>query len=133
MDFGNIDLDAIGDILSTLSDEDVENLSKMATQLFGSDGEKTGDSEENGPKRKDSNGGEKKGRADSFGFQDMPFDTESMMRIFSLMNKLKNQPEDNRVRLLYALKPMLSPERRHKVDQAAQMIKIMSLLTLLKE
>ena len=132
MDFGNIDFDTVGDILSTLSDEDVENLSKMASQFFGTAEEKT-KGEKNESKEQNGNGSEKTGKEGFSGFQDMPFDTESMMRIFSLMNKLKNQPEDNRVRLLYALKPMLSPERRHKVDQAAQMIKIMSLLPLLKE
>ena len=132
MEPGNIDFDAIGDILSTLSDEDVENLSKMASQFFGGGEEKTKD--EKSEKRENSGkSSDKKGKEGFSGFQDMPFAAESMTKIFSLMNKLKNQPEDNRVRLLYALRPMLSPERRHKVDQAAQMIKIMSLLPLLKE
>lgn len=124
----NLDLGAVQDILSTLSDEDVENLSAMAFQLFsntsgeGSKSENSSDSSQHTEEHR------------SFPFTgEIPLDADTVMRLFSLINKLKNQPEDDRVRLLYALKPMLSPNRRHKVEQAAQIIKLLSLLTLLNE
>lgn len=121
MDLSDLNFDAVSDILSTLSENDVENLTKMASQMFSSS---------------DSGGGEdKKGKSENEKnpFGEMPFDMESMTKVFSLMNKLKNQPEDPRVKLLWALKPMLTEKRRHKVDEAVQMLKLMTILPLLRE
>lgn len=124
MDFSDFNLDAVNDILSTLSEEDVENLSKMASQIFSSQ------STEKEEKQRE----EKTEKASSnFNIGDMPFDPDSLMKIMSLLNKLKNQPEDQRVKLLYALRPMLTEKRRHKVDQAVQMMRIMAILPLLRE
>lgn len=124
MDFSDFNLDAVNDILSTLSQSDVENLSKMAAQMFASQNADSGQS-----KKEE---GEEKAKG-GFSFDDIPFDPDSMMKIFNLMNKLKKQPEDQRVKLLYALRPMLTERRRHKVDEAVQMMKIMAILPLLRE
>lgn len=57
-------------------------------------------------------------------------DVNSIMKI---MNLLKNGGESNRANLLLALKPMLSDDRRNKVDSAVKLLKIIELLPILKE
>jgi len=125
MDLGDIDLSKVSEILSTLSDEDVEKLNGMAAEMFGSDAFGTGNKSE-----KQSSD---RGKGNSFPFGDMPFDGESMAKIMRLMNKLRNQPEDQRIKLLNTLRPMLSQERRSKVDEAVQILKIMSIIPLLRD
>lgn len=53
-----------------------------------------------------------------------------IMRVMSL---LQNRKEDDRVKLLMALKPHLSEERRVRVDKAVSMLKVASIIPLLKE
>ena len=127
MDLGDIDFSKVGEILSTLSEEDVENLSSMAAGIFGADASVGGDKKE---KRNNDKG---KGAGTGFSFGEMPFDGESMAKIMRFMNKLKNQPEDQRIKLLNTLRPMLSEGRRGKVDEAVQILKIMSIIPLLRD
>ena len=46
---------------------------------------------------------------------------------------LREQPEDDRTRLLLALKPHLSEERRARVDRAVRMLQLLRLAPLLQE
>ena len=55
---------------------------------------------------------------------------QNIMRIAGLLN---NKKEDSRVHLLLALKPHLSEERGQRIDKAVSMLKIASLLPILKE
>ncbi|MGI6268938.1 MAG: hypothetical protein ACOYKJ_00155 [Candidatus Howiella sp.] len=48
-------------------------------------------------------------------------------------NILKSAQEDDRARLLLALRPLLSPERQERVDKAVKLMKILQILPLLKE
>lgn len=48
-------------------------------------------------------------------------------------NLLRSNHEDDRTRLLMALRPMLSPERQSRVDKAVKLLKLAELLPLLKE
>ena len=125
MDLGDIDLNKVNEMLSALSDEDVENLSTMAAEMFGSGASGDGNKKERHQSEK--------GQGNSFPFGDIPFDGESMAKIMRLLNKLRNQPEDQRIKLLNTLKPMLSQERRSKVDEAVQILKIMSIIPLLRD
>lgn len=113
---GGITPDAINDILASLSPSDMENISKLASEFFAADTQK----EKEEPKEQTS----------SFPFN---IDMETVMKIASVMNKLGSQPEDPRCRLLRDLKPMLSAERRKKVDSAIQMLQMMSLLPIIRE
>ena len=62
---------------------------------------------------------------------DMPdFDIGAMMNI---MGKLGSVGEDNRSRLLLALKPHLSEKRQGRVDTAVKLLKLISLAPLLKD
>ena len=60
---------------------------------------------------------------------DMP-DVAAIMRV---VNLLKNQGNDNRSGLLMALKPHLSSERQGRVDKAVKILKLVSLMPILRE
>lgn len=54
-------------------------------------------------------------------------------KIMGLMSAFNSQKSDRRSELLLALKPHLSSERRERVDKAVKLLKIVSLLPVLKE
>ena len=60
-------------------------------------------------------------------------EADDIKRVMSLITRFKNQGEDNRTRLLLALKPILSEERARRVDGAVKLLKLIQLLPLLKE
>lgn len=59
--------------------------------------------------------------------------SDELKRVMSLVSRFKNQGEDNRTRLLLALKPILSEERARRIDGAVKLLKLIQLLPLLKE
>lgn len=115
MELGDINLETIGDMLSSLSDEEMENITKLASDMFSGAKQSSGDNE--------------KGRES----KSAPFDMETVMKMASVLGKLGSQPEDPACKLLRDLKPMLSPARRPKVDKAIQMLRIVSLMPLIRE
>ena len=58
-------------------------------------------------------------------------DPEILIKMFALFETF-NQPDDNE-RFLLALKPLLREENRVKVDSAIRLLKLFSLLPLLKD
>lgn len=58
-------------------------------------------------------------------------DPEMLLKMFSLFETL-NQPGDNE-KFLLALKPLLREENRPKIDSAIRLLKLFSLLPILKE
>ena len=54
-------------------------------------------------------------------------------KIMGLMSAFNNQRKDHRSDLLLALKPHLSTERQERVDKAVKLLKIVSMLPVLKE
>lgn len=58
-------------------------------------------------------------------------DPEMLIKMFALFETF-NQPDDNE-RFLLALKPLLREENRVKVDSAIRLLKLFSLLPLLKD
>ena len=112
MDLGSLNLDNIENIINSMSQKDIEELSSLASQFFSD----TKDSRK--PKQENNN-------------ETIDFDT--ITRIASVIGRLSSQPRDPGCELLAALKPMLSPERQHKADEAIKMMQIISLLPLLKD
>ena len=53
--------------------------------------------------------------------------------IMNVLKLLKNSGTDNRSNLLMALKPHLAPERRERVDKAVKILKLVSLVPILKQ
>ena len=66
------------------------------------------------------------------GGEGMP-DPEQLNMLLGLFSKLKNNNDDNASRLLIALKPHLSGDRRERVDSALKILKLLELLPLIKE
>lgn len=58
------------------------------------------------------------------------FDLAAVARMMSL---LKNRGDDDRVRLLLALRPHLSEEKQRRVDSAVKMLKLLDMAPLLRE
>lgn len=98
-------------IAALLSDPDaLENIRNMAGSLFGS-----------APDTQDelAKGGT------------MP--DIDMGKLVGVLSQLKNSGEDNRTRLLLALRPHLSARRQERVDRAVKILKILDMLPLLQE
>lgn len=66
-------------------------------------------------------------------FGDGAFDAAQIAKIVSVMSRIKNTASDTRSNLLTALKPMLSPPKREKVDTAIKFLKLIDMLPLLRE
>ena len=111
MDLGSLNLEGIENIINSMSQKDIEDLSAMASQFFEGTGKsaKADESSDNG------------------------IDLETITKIASVISKISSQPQDPGCQLLMSLKPMLSPERRHKADEAIKMMQLISLLPLLKD
>lgn len=58
-------------------------------------------------------------------------DMASVAKVMSLLKS--NRQDDKRIKLLYALKPNLSPEKQEKVDSAIKILKLIELAPLLGE
>ncbi|MBQ2842091.1 MAG: hypothetical protein IJE72_03550 [Clostridia bacterium] len=108
-------MDSINDILSSLTDEDMENLRAAAENLF---------SQDNGSKEQSSDPG-----FSMPDFSDLLGNAQMIAKISSIMGAMNKK--DDRTRLIEALKPLLSEKRRRKADEAMQMMKLMDLLPLI--
>ncbi|MBO4692863.1 MAG: hypothetical protein J5659_00505 [Clostridia bacterium] len=75
------------------------------------------------------NGNEQHENSDNPSF----FDSADIGKIMGIVGKLQKKENDNRTKLLLALKPHLSPLRREKVDSAVKLLKLIEALPLLKE
>lgn len=106
-----MNFDDIGSILSSLSEEEMGNLSDMAQQFMGGDG------------------GNSEAAADPFG----GIDPQMIARLLELMPLLQSKGDDERTRLIAALKPLLSPQRRKKADEAIQLMRLMDMLPIIEK
>ncbi len=102
-------------ILSSLSDDDIANLSRAADEIFGSS-----QAQENEQKQEPS-------QDDFFG----GLDPAVLAKLMQLLPLLKSGGENEKTRLICALKPLLSPPRRKKADEAIEMMRLMEILPLL--
>ncbi len=67
-----------------------------------------------------------------FGGFSLP-DNFDIGKIMGLMSALSNNKQDERSRLLLALKPHLSEPRQQKVDRAVKLLKLASLIPIIME
>ena len=58
-------------------------------------------------------------------------DATQLMKLMPMLGSLKQ--EDDTTRLLDAMRPFLSEERRQKLDRAKRLIKVMKLMPLIKD
>lgn len=111
MDLGSLNFEGIENLINSMSQSDIEELSSLAGEFFSD-------------KNKNDRAGDNTNQGVDF---------ETITKIASVMSKLSSMPKDPACELLTALKPMLSPERRHKADEAIKMMQLLSLLPLLGE
>ena len=105
----------IGDILSSLTPDDIKNLKETADAVFGSESKKQ-ETENHCP----------------CGFDFGRIDPEMFSRLSSIISAM-NSDGGKRCRLIEALKPNLSPPRQKKADEAMQILKLMEILPLIAE
>lgn len=60
-------------------------------------------------------------------------DTADIGRIMSIIGSLQKSGNDNRTKLLLALKPHLTGKRREKIDSAIKLLRLIEALPLLKQ
>jgi hypothetical protein len=111
-------MDSINDILSSLTDEDMENLRAAAENLFSSKEEKESEPPPSGSSSMPD-------------FSSILGNAQMMAKISSIMGAMNKK--DDRTRLIEALKPLLSEKRRRKADEAMQMMKLFELLPTLTQ
>ena len=131
----------INTILSSLSPEDMENLKKTAADIMGgigvtaNNGGNTTESNTTESQRKNNEGASIESILSSlsgasgngFGFPDMKMLT-GLAPVLQAVNS-----KDERVEFINALRPLLSDDRRKKADEAVRIVRLLSLLPLLKE
>lgn len=116
----------ISSILNSLSAEDMENIKKAASSFMGNLGETKEPPQEKPPENK--KGGDSAG--DIFSGLGMP-DLSQLASLAPVLQAFNSH--DERLDFINALKPLLSEERRHKADEAMKLVRLMSVLPLLRE
>lgn len=117
MDLSSLNLDNLGDIISSLSEDDMAKLNSLADELLG--------------------GGQKEKK--EIPVQNGGFDLfsginpEMMTKIMSLIGKLNSMPKDPRCDFIASLKPLLSKEKQQKADEAIKMLQLLSVIPLLND
>jgi hypothetical protein len=112
--------DLTGKINELLSDpESMEKIKALAGMFAGSSG---GGNSNSGTTPKHEEGKDDGG---------LPIDPEMLLRIKNALDIMKK--DDPRIDLLLALKPNLSNQRRQKIDEAIHILRLLSLVPLLRE
>ena len=114
----------IGSILNSLSSEDIENIKKAASGILGDMGKPQQKTEE---KQTDNN---TKPIFDGLSGLGMP-DLSQLASLAPVLQAFNTH--DERLEFINALKPLLSEERRHKADEAMKLVRLFSVLPLLRE
>ena len=71
--------------------------------------------------------------ASADGGEGLPISPGEIQTIMKLVGAMKNGQDDDRTRLLLSLKPHLSEARQERVDQAIKLLKLITLLPLIRE
>ena len=103
-------MDGIGDILNSLSDDDIGRIKNLAGSILGS--EKKEEQEQS----------------------TSSFDPEMLKNIMNIMSRINSSAgDDSRSNFILSLKPLLSEKRQAKADEAIKMMRIFDLLPIIKE
>ena len=54
-------------------------------------------------------------------------------KMSAIMGAMNGAGNDSRTAFIAALKPLLSPERRHKADEALRMMRLLEMLPILRD
>ncbi|MGN1420367.1 MAG: hypothetical protein ACI4XC_02480 [Eubacterium sp.] len=136
----------INDIISSLTDDDINMLKSVASSILGGENQQSSENtanqnnsqsrnnqnknQSNIPKAPQSSNVNNTALPANLGFDNIDFDMiMKAKKIFDTMNNTK----DKNVDLILALKPHLRPETQNKADQAMRILKLFDILPLLKE
>lgn len=108
----------ISEILGSLSQEDIKNLQDIASSVMGG---MQGDNQTNSTSQ---------AQPQSNPLGDI--DINAFANIAAVMSRLGNN-NDPRCRLITSLKPMLSPDRQKRADEAMKILKIIELVPVLRD
>ena len=109
----------IGAILNSLSPEDIENIKSVASGFMGgTEAKKEPQAQKSIPDIPDLSG---------LGMPDLS-QLSALVPVLQAFNK-----PDERLEFINALKPLLSHERQHKADEAMKLVRLVSVLPLLRE
>lgn len=114
----------INSLLNSLSAEDMENIKKVASGILGNASE----SAEKPKEEKQPVGNTS--FADGLSGLGMP-DLSQLSSLAPILQAFNSH--DERLDFINALKPLLSEERRQKADEAMKLVKLLSVLPLLRE
>lgn len=117
MNLDSIDLNMVNNIIGSMSPDDIESLKGVAQAMFSSGENKKEPPKPDPPKEQPSAG----------------FDFSSISKIASVMNILSSEQKDPRTDLLKALKPLLSDDKKGRVDEAVRMLQLFAILPKIKE
>ena len=115
-------MDNIGDLLSSISPEDMERLKNVASNLMS----QSGSEPSSAPKEQGAGGNRNAPNADISSL----FGGDMARAVVTVATEMKN--EDGDARFISALRPLLSEDRRKTADEAMKFLKLMEMLPLLK-
>lgn len=121
-------MSGINDIISSLSNDDIEMLKGVASSILG--GANGGESV-NSPLQA-SPPATSNALSTLGGLNLNPDDLQMMLKAKQIFEKMNNTSSKN-ADLILALKPHLSAESQHKADQAIRILKLFDILPYLKD
>lgn len=128
-------MENINDIISGLSQDDIEMLKGVAQSILGGDGEQnqavqSGDAAQSTRQSAGKNASPVQNLPAQLGISSA--DLNMMMKAKKIFDKM-NSASDKNTDLIMALKPHLSPENRNKADTAIKILRLFDALPYLKE
>ena len=110
--------DSIMDVISSLSEDDISSLKKMADGLLKDNPSLASLAGQPGDRSGSHSGGHSGGES--------PLSPEILTKLGSIMSSFSGT--DERIGLLLAIKPLLSPRRQKRADNAIQILKLLKIL-----
>lgn len=128
-------MENINDIISGLSQDDIEMLKGVAQSILGGDGKQnqtaqSGDAAQSTRQSAGKNAPPVQNLPAQLGISSA--DLNMMMKAKKIFDKM-NSASDKNTDLIMALKPHLSPENRNKADTAIKILRLFDALPYLKE
>ena len=117
-------MDNINDIISSLSDDDIQMLKGVASSILGDSNQGTPNDNQSRPKNNSQNL--------LSGFNLSQSELNMMLKAKSIIDKMNNTSSKNED-LIIALKPHLSEQSQEKADKALRVLKLFEILPYLKE
>lgn len=121
-------MDNINDIISSLSDDDIQMLKGVASSILGDSNQNSSSEKQIQPKTNSLNNSANL----LSGFNLSQSELNMMLKAKSIIDKMNNTSSKNED-LIIALKPHLSEQSQEKADKALRVLKLFEILPYLKE